>query len=227
MKNNSSFVAEPHLRFESHVLLKNYQKYTMRLSDWPLYYSRRNDSYWIDICLMGSVKHQIHNSEFSLAKYIVHRQLAGGSGSQALQGCLVWSLKKIRIFIMIKFTSSKRQVPASSGKRNRPWAYPPSDIFGTLSRHSDSSSGQSMHSLLVPLSSSASNLPLTEFQNVRSGLRTSYEFNYTDNHHFFKKGLSRCSRGKPGKQPLVLFIKKYRIPALCSFIQLIAQEAVA
>jgi hypothetical protein len=69
--------------------------------------------------------------------------------------------------------------------------------------------------------------PLIEFQGVRSGLKTSYEFNYPSNHHFFKKIYRVTAEGYRGSSRYSLFIKKYQIPALCSIIQLIDQEARA
>jgi hypothetical protein len=71
------------------------------------------------------------------------------------------------------------------------------------------------------------NLPLTEFQGVRSGLITSYEFNYTDNIIFLKKVYGVAAEENRGSSHSSLFIKKYQIPTSCSFIQLIAQEALA
>jgi len=41
-------------------------------------------------------------------------------------------------------------------------------------------------------------LPLTEFKGVRSGLKTSYEFNYTGEHHFFKKVYRVAAEGNRG-----------------------------
>jgi hypothetical protein len=64
------------------------------------------------------------------------------------------------------------------------------------------------------------NLLLPEF-------RSSYEFNYTGNHHLKKKGFPPCSRGTPGKQPGVPVDKKYQVPAPWSCIQVIAWEVMA
>jgi hypothetical protein len=41
-------------------------------------------------------------------------------------------------------------------------------------------------------------LPLTEFQGVRSGLKPSYEFNYTNKHHFKKKVYRIAAEGNRG-----------------------------
>jgi hypothetical protein len=70
-------------------------------------------------------------------------------------------------------------------------------------------------------------LPLTEFKGIRSGLKTSYEFNYTGEHHFFKKVYRVAAEGNRGSSHQSPFIKKYQIPAPCSIIQLVVQEALA